>query len=90
MPVMARILVTEAIADGGLDQLRDAGHVVDVRTDLTPEQLLAVVPGAHALIIRSATQVTAEVLAAGRTWWWSAAPGSVSTTSTSRRRPHVA
>ncbi len=41
MPVMARILVTEAIADGGLDRLRDAGHTVDVRTDLTPEQLLA-------------------------------------------------
>jgi D-3-phosphoglycerate dehydrogenase len=62
---MARILVTEPIADGGLDQLRDAGHVIDIRTDLTPEQLLEVVRGAHALIIRSATQVTAEVLAAG-------------------------
>ncbi len=62
---MARILVTEKIADGGLDRLRAAGHDVDLQLDLTPEQLLAAVSGAHALIIRSATTVTAEVLAAG-------------------------
>jgi len=60
-----RVLVTEKIADGGLQRLRDAGHEVDVQEGLSPEQLLEVIPGAHALIIRSATQVTAEVLAAG-------------------------
>ena len=65
---MSRILVTEEIADGGLDRLRAAGHEVDVQLDLS--RLLANVspnadrPGAHALIIRSATQVTAEVLEA--------------------------
>jgi len=63
---MARILVTEKIADGGVDRLRQAGHTVDVQLGLTPEQLLAAVPGAAALIIRSATTVTAEVLEAGR------------------------
>jgi D-3-phosphoglycerate dehydrogenase len=62
MRFMARILVTEEIAEGGLDRLREAGHTVDVRTDLTHEQLLGVVPTAQALIIRSATQVTADVL----------------------------
>ena len=60
-----RVLVTEKIADGGLQRLRDAGHEVDVQEGLTPEELLATIPGAHALIIRSATQVTASVLAAG-------------------------
>jgi D-3-phosphoglycerate dehydrogenase / 2-oxoglutarate reductase len=63
---MARVLVTEAIAEGGLDRLREAGHDVDVRLDLTPEQLLDEIVGANALIIRSATKVTKEVLAAGR------------------------
>ena len=63
---MARILVTEKIADGGLERLRAAGHDVDVQLDLTPETLIAAVAGAHALIIRSATTVTADVLAAGR------------------------
>ena len=37
---MARVLVTEKIADGGLDALRAAGHDVDVQTGLDPEQLL--------------------------------------------------
>ena len=59
---MARILVSEEIADGGLDRLRAAGHTVDVQLDLTPETLPAALKGAHALIIRSATQVTAEAL----------------------------
>ena len=59
---MARVLVTEAIADNGLQRLRDAGHEVDIQLDWTPESLLDLVKGAHALIIRSATQVTAEVL----------------------------
>ncbi len=62
---MARVLVTEKIAQRGLDLLAEAGHQVDVREGLSPDELLAAVPGAHALVIRSATQVTAEVLAAG-------------------------
>ena len=62
---MARILVTEQIAQGGLDRLADAGHLVDVRLGLSADELLDAVPGAHALIIRSATQVTDEVLANG-------------------------
>ena len=62
---MARILVTEEIADGGLERLRQAGHTVDIQLDLSHEQLLSAVKGAHALIIRSATDVNAEVLEAG-------------------------
>ncbi|MGI9029782.1 MAG: phosphoglycerate dehydrogenase [Ilumatobacteraceae bacterium] len=63
---MARILVTEEIADSGLDRLRAAGHAVDLRLDLSPGELLAALPGVQALIIRSATTVTDEVLSAGR------------------------
>ena len=59
---MARILVTESIADNGLDQLRKGGHEVDVQEGLSPTQLLSAIKGAHALIIRSATKVTAEVI----------------------------
>ena len=62
---MARVLVTEKIAQPGLDQLADAGHEVDVRLGLTPEELVEAIVGAHALIIRSATTVTPEVLEAG-------------------------
>ena len=62
---MARILVTEKIADGGLQRLREAGHVVDVRLDPSPAELVEVIPGAAALVVRSATQVTGDVLGAG-------------------------
>ena len=61
---MARILVTEEIADAGLDRLRTAGYEVDVRLGLSADELVGVIRGAHALIIRSATDVTDEVLAA--------------------------
>ena len=60
MVPMARILVTEEIAEGGLDRLRAAGHEVDVQLDL--DALLVNIGGAQGLIIRSATQVTADVL----------------------------
>jgi D-3-phosphoglycerate dehydrogenase len=62
---VARVLVTEKIAKSGLDLLADGGHEVDVREGLSPDELLGAVVGAHALIIRSATEVTAELLAAG-------------------------
>jgi D-3-phosphoglycerate dehydrogenase / 2-oxoglutarate reductase len=63
---MARILVTEEIADGGLEGLRQAGHEVDIQLGLSVEQLLKVVDGAHALIIRSETRVDSALLAAGK------------------------
>ena len=59
---MARILVTEEIAEAGLARLRAAGHEVDIRLGLDDEGLLDALQGAAALIIRSATRVTAEVL----------------------------
>jgi D-3-phosphoglycerate dehydrogenase len=62
---MARILVTEKISDGGLARLRDAGHDVDVQLLPEPDELLRLIPGAQALVIRSATKVTQPVIEAG-------------------------
>ncbi|HQU26960.1 MAG TPA: NAD(P)-dependent oxidoreductase, partial [Acidimicrobiales bacterium] len=56
--------MTEPIAESGLAKLREAGLEVDVRLGLTPAELLEAVVGAHALIIRSATQVDAATLEA--------------------------
>jgi D-3-phosphoglycerate dehydrogenase len=63
--LVPRVLVTEEIADRGLDGLRAAGYEVDVRLGLSAADLLEAVKGAQALIIRSATDVTGDVLAAG-------------------------
>ncbi|MGH1501957.1 MAG: phosphoglycerate dehydrogenase [Acidimicrobiales bacterium] len=62
---MARILVTEEIAETGLELLRSSGHEVDIQTGKSPEEIHALLPGAAALIIRSATTVTPEMLDAG-------------------------
>lgn len=62
---MDRILVTETISDEGLATLRAAAQV-DVRTDLNKAQLLELLPAYDALVVRSGTKVTAEVLAAGK------------------------
>lgn len=62
---MARILVAEKIADSGLDRLKAAGHEVDIQLGLTPEELTDAIVGAHALIIRSATTATREIIEAG-------------------------
>src|SRR5437868_8237066 len=61
---MKRVLVSEQLAESGLDAMRGAGLDVDVRLGLSPEELLDAVRGAAALVIRSATQVTADVLEA--------------------------
>ena len=63
---MALVLVTEKLADRGLELMREAGHDVKVELDLSPDDLIEAVRSANALVIRSATQVTAEVLEAGR------------------------
>src|ERR1039458_5172 len=62
---MDRVLVTEKLAQPGLDLMAGAGYQVDVQLGLSPEELVAAIVGADALVIRSATTVTAEVLAAG-------------------------
>ena len=62
---MSRILVTEPVAEAGIEILRSAGNDVDVRTGLSPAELQQAVAGAHALIVRSATTVDADVLSAG-------------------------
>ena len=62
--LMSRVLVSEELAEGGLAKLRAAGHEVDVRLGLSPEELCEAIKGARALIVRSATQVDDRLLAA--------------------------
>ncbi len=60
-----RILITEHIAQEGVDLLRyelPEAHI-DVRLDLSPEQLQSVIGSYTALIVRSQTRVTEELLA---------------------------
>lgn len=59
----ARILVADPIAEDGIARLRDAGEV-EVATGLGVEELKAKLADCDALVVRSETKVTAEVLEA--------------------------
>ena len=61
-----RILITEPIAQEGIDLLRYElpEAQIDVRIGLRPEQLQALIGSYTALIVRSQTRVTGELLAA--------------------------
>lgn len=84
---MPRVLVTEPLAESGLALLREAGHDVDVQLGLSPDELLTAIKGASALIVRSATKVTADVFDAATSSSLWGAPARASTTSTSSRQP---
>ena len=62
---MARVLVTDRIGEEGIAILRE-GADVDIRLGLSPQELIAAIPDYDALLVRSETKVTADVLAAGR------------------------
>jgi D-3-phosphoglycerate dehydrogenase len=59
-----RVLVTEPLADSGLALLRDEFDV-DVRPDLAKDGLAGAIGDYDALIVRSQTKVTADVLERG-------------------------
>ncbi|MDY0088325.1 MAG: phosphoglycerate dehydrogenase [Coriobacteriia bacterium] len=59
-----RVLVAEKIADSGVKMLKEHFDV-DVKLGLSPEELVAEIPAYDALIVRSATKATREVIEAG-------------------------
>lgn len=59
-----KVLVSDGIEKIGSEKLKNAGFEV-VEKKLTPEQLLEEINEYHAIIVRSATKVTKEVIDAG-------------------------
>ena len=59
-----KVLVTDPIADPGLDRLRAAGHAVETDYDAEGDALLDAVSDAHGLIVRSGTDVSRAVFEA--------------------------
>lgn len=61
---MPKVLVSDPINQSGVDILSQVAQV-DVKTDLSLEGLIQLIPAYDALMIRSGTRVTNEVIAAG-------------------------
>lgn len=62
---MPKVLVSDPIDQVGIDILSQVAQV-DVKTGLAPEELLKIIPDYDALMIRSGTRVTKEVILAGQ------------------------
>lgn len=62
---MYKVIVTDVISETGLHALLSSqDFAVEQRTDLTPDKLVEVIKDYDALIVRSQTQVTREVIGA--------------------------
>lgn len=63
--VQPKVLVPEKLSPDGLALLK-ATLDVHERRDLSPDELVKIIPDYQALLVRSETKVTAEVLQAGK------------------------
>ncbi len=61
-----KVIITDPIAPEGVEILRSAGCTVDEKPGIAPDELLKVIPEYDAIIVRSATKVTAAVIEAGK------------------------
>jgi D-3-phosphoglycerate dehydrogenase len=60
-----KVIITDPIAKAGVKMLQDAGIEVDERPGLPPADLIQAIPAFDAIIVRSATKVTGDVINAG-------------------------
>jgi len=61
-----KVLVTDPIADAGLERLRQDGHEVETAYDAAGAELHDAISDANALVVRSGTDVTAGVIESAR------------------------
>jgi D-3-phosphoglycerate dehydrogenase len=58
-----KVLVADDMSPAAVEIMTKAGLSVDVNTGLAPAQLAEIIPAYHGLAVRSATKVTADILA---------------------------
>jgi D-3-phosphoglycerate dehydrogenase len=61
-----KILVCDPIHEKGVEKLEVAGFEVDVKPSITHEQLKAIISTYDAIVVRSRTKVTKEIIEEGR------------------------
>lgn len=60
-----KVLISDPVDPQSAEIFRSRGFIADLNPGLAPEELLRVIPGYDALIVRSQTKVSAAVIAAG-------------------------
>ncbi len=61
-----RVLVSDSLSERGIEILKKAGLKVDIKTGLSPDELIQTIPDYDGLVIRSGTKVTRDVVAAAK------------------------
>ena len=64
---MMKILVSDSLGQGGMDILRKEKNLqVDEKVGLKPEELKQIIGDYEAVLVRSATKLTADIIEAGK------------------------
>lgn len=63
-PAEHRILICDELSSAALEIFRQKGFAPEVKVGMTEDQLVAAVPGCHALVVRSASKITRRVIEA--------------------------
>ena len=82
-----RVLVSDELSETAVQIFRDRGIDVDVKSGISKDDIEKIIHEYDGLAVRSNTKVTEKLIGVPRSSRSSAAPASVSTISTSRRRP---
>ncbi|HDP26433.1 MAG TPA: phosphoglycerate dehydrogenase [Deltaproteobacteria bacterium] len=61
-----KVLVSDKLSEKGVEILKQAGFDVDVKTGLKPDELKEIIGDYDALVVRSATKATADIISAGK------------------------
>src|SRR4030065_728120 len=59
---MVKVLVADTIHEDGVKMMRDAGLKLDLKTEIKAEELKKVIGSYDAIVVRSRTKLTKEVL----------------------------
>ena len=59
---MKKVLIADGLSTAGLDVLRAEPWEIDVHSKMTPDELRAAIETTDALIVRSASKVTSDIL----------------------------
>jgi len=61
-----KVLASDKIDEIGLKMLKDAGIEAEMKTGLSEDELVKIIPQYDALVVRSATKVTPKIIEAGK------------------------
>jgi len=61
-----KVLVSDPVSDEAIKAMEDAGLEVDIKTGLSKEELIKIIPDYDAIVVRSQTKVTKDVIEAAK------------------------